>query len=158
MSDIPEEHPTVITGEHTIIVKDPGSPRLRTLRTLREIGMITIVLMALIVTLSTRHDNNNLSKQLAVVQAVNRAIDVTAAEKLNCVRRFQDNVDQGQTDLLIAEAKLVVALSNPTDPNRQKNIDIQIAEINSASIDASDASSAKKAYNRNGSPLPCPLP
>lgn len=138
------------------------SDRVRKLFYTREIARSFVVLFALLVMVVVIIDKNSdkasFEDQLKQFKNERAQSDALSAGKLECVRRYQDVIDQDteQQLILIGEFLVVITL-NPPGPEREAKVKEKIGELDRTNVDARNAKASKIEYNNQGNPLPCPL-
>lgn len=122
------------------------------------LGMV-IVVCALLLSLFAILDKRHSDRSLAELNGRFNAQTEDDRDRLNCVRRFQDEVDAASTDSTINIGDIVVILSTipNTNPDRINLINTKVAALKASNEAAEKAVADKAAYNRAGNPLPCPL-
>lgn len=140
----------------------PPSPRAQRRAYISDITRWIVVLSAIVVMFATIIDKNinenRLGNQIANLQRQRTAADAIASDKLECVRRYQDVIDQDSEKQLILLGDFLVDITqNAPGPDREAAVKEGIHQLDLVNINARAALKAKIDYINADTPLPCPL-
>lgn len=149
--------------EHVDIHGEPlRTPSVRRLKYIRDIAASFTVLFALVVMVLVIVDKNanenGLRDQLNSLQAQRSASDRVTADKLVCVRRYQDIIDANTENQLVLIGEFLVIITQiPPGDERAAAVAAKIKELDQVNVASRKASKDKIDYVNGGQKLPCPI-
>lgn len=141
-----------ITGETPAVVLQ-AAPTDKTVRrtATRDILLYVVALIALCNSLYAQVHKASADKTNATAIATNTARQL-------CAGRYQDAVDQADTDRSAAIGELVVIITQiPPGPEREAAVGTTVTALDVANKQSKVAVTEKAKYNKDGRPLPCPI-
>lgn len=149
--------------EHVEVHGEPlRTEKTRKLAYLRDISRTLVIFFALLVMIIVIYDKNSsenaLEAELKDFRSARVTADKTAADKLDCVRRYTDVTDTYRSKQLVLISDFLIIITQiPPGPERVAAVNSKITELKKTNDEAKAAIDAKVIYNNSGSKLPCPL-